>query len=75
MLSSNSENNITQIERIVTKIAKRRRDSLRQAREIGLDGIERAYYMAEANAYNVVIDMIAEEFGSESVWRFAEEVK
>jgi len=75
MFSSNLGADVTQIEVIVKKIAKRRKESLSQARENGLDGIERAYYMAEANAYNVVLDMIADEFGDESVWRFAEDIK
>jgi hypothetical protein len=73
MISVSPELKISQIYVVVKKIALRRKDSLRRARENELACKERAYYMAEANAYNVVLDMIAEEFGDEAVWRIAEE--
>lgn len=64
----------TNIAAIVKKIAKKRNASLQRAREDKLDCIERAYYMAETNAYNVVLDIIAQEVEEEMVWRYVHEV-
>ncbi|NLC08240.1 MAG: hypothetical protein GX755_09810 [Syntrophomonadaceae bacterium] len=75
MCNLNTGEGSSVIQEIVKKIAKRRSESLRQAREQKLDCVERAYFMAEANAYNVVLDIIANEFGDEAVWRYTAETR
>jgi len=62
---------LQKIRNIVSRIADLRRSSLHRARTPDQTVDERAYFMAEANAYNVVLDLLAEEFGSDTVWMLA----
>lgn len=57
---------------VIKKISRLRRASLQRAREPGMSAEERAYFMAEANAYSVALDVMADEFGTETVWKMVE---
>ncbi|NPV92355.1 MAG: hypothetical protein HPY50_16440 [Firmicutes bacterium] len=57
---------------VINKIAQLRKSSLSRAREPGVSPVERAYFMAEANTYNVALDIMADEFGREVIWRLVE---
>ena len=63
---------LASLKKVVKKIAQLRKSSLSRAREPGQSPVERAYFMAEATTYNVALDILAEEFGPESIWRIVE---
>lgn len=57
---------------VVRKITELRKASLQRARQPEQSPVERAYLMAEANTYNITLDILAEEFGTEIVWKMVE---